>query len=105
MFDLIRNIFGLNKNSIHAKVEIYTWQTCPYCIKAKLLLWLKGSEFQEYKIDGDENARKFMAQRAEGKKTLPQIFINDRHIGGCDDLYSLESQQKLDSLLGEQASS
>lgn len=99
MFNLIHKIFGSKNNSPQAKVEIYTWQTCPYCIGAKLLLWWKGSEFQEYKIDGDENARKLMAQRGNGKKTVPQIFIDDRHIGGCDALYQLESQKKLDSLL------
>ena len=105
MLEVIRNVFGLNKNPVRAKVEIYTWQTCPYCIRAKLLLWFKGVEFQEYKIDGDQNARELMAQRAEGKKTVPQIFINDRHIGGCNDLYSLDSQQKLADLLSQPASS
>ena len=82
-----------------AMVEIYTWAYCPYCIRAKVLLDKKGVEYSEYCIDGDEEAREKMAQRANGRRTLPQIFINDRHIGGCDDLYALNSQGKLDSLL------
>ena len=82
-----------------AMVEIYTWTYCPYCIRAKALLEQKGVEYREYRIDGDEEAREKMAHRANGKRSLPQIFIRDRHIGGCDDLYALNSQGKLDPLL------
>jgi glutaredoxin 3 len=82
-----------------AKVEIYTWRTCPFCIRAKSLLKSKGVEFLEYSIDGDEAARSQMAQRANGRRSLPQIFINDDHIGGCDDIHALDSQGKLDELL------
>ena len=82
------------------KVEIYTWQYCPFCIRAKSLLNKKNIEFIEYKIDGDESAREKMSQRADGKRSLPQIFINNNSIGGCDDLYSLEEDNKLDSLIG-----
>lgn len=82
-----------------AKVEIYTWRTCPFCIRAKSLLKNKGVEFIEYSIDGDEVARNKMAQRANGRRSLPQIFINDDHIGGCDDIHALDSQGKLDELL------
>ncbi len=82
-----------------AKVEIYTWRTCPFCIRAKNLLTTKGVQFIEYSIDGDEVARNKMAQRANGQRTLPQIFINDHHIGGCDDTYALDAQGKLDQLL------
>lgn len=82
-----------------AKVEIYTWRTCPFCIRAKNLLNNKGVEFIEYSIDGDEVARAKMAQRANGRRSLPQIFINDDHIGGCDDIHALDSQGKLDVLL------
>ncbi|MEH1872047.1 glutaredoxin 3 [Nostoc sp.] len=82
-----------------AKVEIYTWRTCPFCIRAKSLLKNKGVEFIEYSIDGDETARNKMAQRANGRRSLPQIFINDDHIGGCDDIHALDSQGKLDELL------
>ncbi|MDM9380868.1 glutaredoxin 3 [Chlorogloeopsis sp. ULAP01] len=82
-----------------AKVEIYTWSTCPFCIRAKSLLKKKGVEFIEYGIDGNEAARNKMAQRANGRRSLPQIFINDRHVGGCDDIYALDAQGKLDQLL------
>ena len=82
------------------KVEIYTWQYCPFCIRAKSLLNKKNIEFIEYKIDGDEAAREKMSQRANGKRSLPQIFIDNNSIGGCDDLYLLEEDNKLDSLIG-----
>lgn len=82
-----------------AKVEIYTWRSCPFCIRAKALLNKKGVEFIEYSIDGDEAARAKMADRANGRRSLPQIFINDRHIGGCDDIHDLENQGQLDALL------
>jgi glutaredoxin 3 len=82
-----------------AKVEIYTWRTCPFCIRAKGLLKQKGVEFTEYSIDGDEAARDKMAERANGRRSVPQIFINDEHIGGCDDIHGLDSQGKLDELL------
>ena len=81
------------------KIEIYTWQYCPFCIKAKTLLNKKNIKFTEYKIDGDEAARDEMSLRASGRRSLPQIFINDEGIGGCDDLYALEKENKLDNLL------
>ena len=81
------------------KVEMYTWRTCPFCIRAKDLLKTKGVEFVEYKIDGDETARTQMSQRANGRRSVPQIFINDQHVGGCDDLYELDWQGKLDQML------
>ena len=82
-----------------SKIEIYTWQYCPFCIKAKNLLNKKNIQFTEYKIDGDEAAREQMSLRASGRRSLPQIFINDEGIGGCDDLYELEKENKLDNLL------
>jgi len=82
-----------------SKVEIYTWQYCPFCIRAKSLLEKKNINFTEYKIDGDDNAREKMSERANGRRSLPQIFINDEGIGGCDDLYELETNNKLDGLL------
>jgi len=82
-----------------AKVEIYTWSTCPFCLRAKSLLNNKGVNFTEYSIDRDEDARAKMAQRANGRRSLPQIFINDNHIGGCDDIHALERQGKLDEML------
>ncbi|MEO1373730.1 MAG: glutaredoxin 3 [Cyanobacteria bacterium J06635_10] len=82
-----------------AKVEIYTWNTCPFCIRAKSLLKRKGVDFIEYSVDGDEEEREKMAHRGDGRRSVPQIFINDNHVGGCDDIYALESQGKLDELL------
>jgi glutaredoxin 3 len=82
-----------------AKVEIYTWRMCPFCIRAKQLLKAKGVEYTEYSIDGDEAARSQMAQRANGRRSVPQIFINDQHIGGCDDIHALEKKGQLDPLL------
>ncbi|MEM7554590.1 MAG: glutaredoxin 3 [Cyanobacteria bacterium P01_A01_bin.84] len=82
-----------------AKVEIYTWSSCPFCIRAKGLLDKKGVKYDEYCIDGDSAARAKMTERASGRSSLPQIFVNDSHIGGCDDIYALEAQNKLDQLL------
>ena len=83
-----------------ANVEIYTWKTCPYCRRAKQLLDYKGVDYTEYQIDGDENARDAMVARGtNGRRSVPQIFINDKHIGGSDDLYYLEQQGELDELL------
>ncbi|QDZ40458.1 glutaredoxin 3 [Euhalothece natronophila Z-M001] len=82
-----------------ANVEIYTWSSCPFCLRAKALLTQKEIPFTEYCIDGDDEAREQMAQRANGKRSLPQIFINDTSIGGCDELYALEKEGKLDPIL------
>ena len=82
-----------------AKVEIYVWRFCPFCIRAKALLDRKGVAYDEYAIDGDEEARDAMAERAGGRRSLPQIFIDGRHVGGCDDLHALERSGQLDSLL------
>lgn len=82
-------------------IEIYTWASCPYCVRAKLLLDRKGVQYTEYAIDGDEEARAKMTERAGGRRTVPQIFVNQsHHIGGCDDLHALEDQGKLDAVLG-----
>jgi glutaredoxin 3 len=82
-------------------VEIYTWSTCPFCRRAKKLLAQKGITYTEYDIDDDEAARDAMVARGtDGQRTVPQIFIDDRHIGGSDDLYWLEQAGKLDELLG-----
>ncbi|MEG3766294.1 glutaredoxin 3 [Alteromonas sp. 14N.309.X.WAT.G.H12] len=84
-----------------SKVEIYTKGHCPYCHRAKALLAQKGVAFDEIPIDGDSKLRQVMIDRANGGYTVPQIFINDTHVGGCDDLFALESQQKLDALLAQ----
>ena len=80
-------------------ITIYTKGTCGYCHAAKRLLRDKGAAFDEISVDGDPAAQEKMSQRAGGGWTVPQIFIGDRHIGGCDDLYALERAGKLDALL------
>ena len=80
-------------------VEIYTWRTCQFCIRAKQLLDRKGVTYTEYSVDGDEPARDAMAARGNGRRSVPQIFIADQHIGGCDELHALERAGKLDALL------
>ena len=84
-----------------AKVEIYTTKVCPYCVRAKALLQQKGVAFVEYDVTNDPERRAEMVRRASGRRTVPQIFIAGRHIGGCDNLYALERAGKLDSLLAE----
>lgn len=82
------------------KVEIYTWRFCPFCIRAKQLLDRKGVAYEEYVIDGDEAARDAMVARgSDGRRSVPQVFIDGAHVGGCDDLYTLERQGRLDALL------
>ena len=81
-------------------VEIYTWRFCPFCLRAKALLNEKGVQFREYSIDGDNDARIKMSKRAGGRRTVPQIFINGESIGGCDELYELERNNKLNELIG-----
>ena len=82
-----------------ARVEIYSKMFCPYCSRAKKLLADKGVEFEEYEISMDAPKRAEMIQRASGRHTVPQIFIDGRHVGGSDDLAALERDGKLDPLL------
>jgi len=82
-----------------ATVEIYTWRFCPFCIRAKALLDRKGVAYSEYVIDGDEAARAAMAAKSDGRRSVPQAFINGQHVGGCDDLYALERSGQLEALL------
>ncbi|MFZ4804842.1 MAG: glutaredoxin 3 [Synechococcus lacustris] len=82
-----------------ASVEIYTWRSCPFCIRAKQLLERKGVSYTELAIDGDEAARAVMAAKSDGRRSLPQTFINGQHVGGCDDLFALERSGELDGLL------
>ena len=72
-------------------IVIYTKSTCPYCRAAKDLLRRKGAAFEEISVDGDRAAQAAMAVKAGGRSTVPQIFIGATHVGGCDDLYDLES--------------
>jgi glutaredoxin 3 len=80
-------------------VLIYTKTTCPFCVRAKALLTKKGAAFQEIEITDKPALRSEMIEKANGRTTVPQIFINGQHIGGCDDLHALEDQGKLDALL------
>lgn len=80
-------------------VEIYTKMTCPYCIRAKRLLEAKGVEYKEHAVDFGAPLRQEMIQRAGGRSTVPQVFIDGRHIGGCDDLMELERSGRLDLML------
>ena len=81
------------------QVTIYTKGWCPYCSAAKDLLNQKGVAFDEVDIERRGDARQEMIARAGGRSTVPQIFIGERHVGGCDDLYALERAGKLDPLL------
>lgn len=103
MSSLLNRILNRHPEDNRAKVELYTWLLCPFCLRAKLLLWLKGVDYTEYAIDGDEAARQQMAERAGGRRSVPQIFIDDRHIGGFDDMEALNRQGKLDPLLQRKA--
>lgn len=80
-------------------VEIYTSPTCGFCHAAKALLNRKDVAFSEIDVTRTPGARAEMVQRANGRRTVPQIFISGQHVGGCDDLYALERQGKLDPLL------
>jgi glutaredoxin 3 len=80
-------------------VEIYTTPFCPFCLRAKRLLKKKDVDFTEYDVSGDREKRAAMTERAEGRHTVPQIFIDGEGIGGCDELIALDRQGKLDEML------
>ncbi|OGO94574.1 MAG: glutaredoxin 3 [Coxiella sp. RIFCSPHIGHO2_12_FULL_42_15] len=80
------------------KVIVYSAEHCPYCDQAKRLLQKKGVNFEEIRVDLDEKKRAEMMEKS-GRRTVPQIFINDQSIGGFDELWALEQQGKLDPLL------
>jgi glutaredoxin 3 len=81
-----------------ANITIYTTTYCPYCVKAKDLLKRKGASWTEINAE-DDDAREAMIVKAGGRRTVPQIFIGETHVGGCDDLYALDKAGKLDALL------
>jgi glutaredoxin 3 len=81
-------------------VRIYTTPICPYCARAKSLLRKKGVEVDEVDVFMDMSAREEMEVKTGGARSVPQIFIGDTHVGGCDELYALEKEGKLDPLLG-----
>ena len=82
-----------------AQVEIYTKFGCPYCARAKALLGQKGIEYEEYEINSLAGKRDEMMERSNGRHTVPQIFIDGRHVGGSDDLAELERAGRLDPML------
>jgi glutaredoxin 3 len=82
-----------------ATVEVYSGPHCPYCVKAKELLKRKGVAFAEFDVKADAEKMQEMLAKSNGRRTIPQIFINGQHIGGCDDLYALDASGGLDPLL------
>jgi len=83
-----------------AEVEIYTTPYCPYCLNAKRLLHGKGVGFQEIDVSRSDRLRQAMVERADGRRTVPQIFIDGKGVGGYDDIAQLDDEGKLDGLLG-----
>ena len=81
------------------KVEVYSGDYCPYCQRAKALLKQRGIAFTEYNVQDEPERRQEMAERAPGARTIPQIFINNRHVGGCDDLHALDRKGELQQWL------
>ena len=81
------------------KVTVFSSIRCPYCIKAKRLLDSKNVQYEEIDITDDDEARTKLIEKSNGMRTVPQIFIDETHVGGCDDLYELESKGKLDTML------
>lgn len=84
-----------------ADIEIYSSPVCGFCYRAKSLLDQKGASFQEIDVLMNGERKKEMMERAGGRHTVPQIFINDMHVGGCDELYALDRTGELDKLLSE----
>ena len=81
-------------------VVVYSTGWCPYCERAKALLGRKGVDFREIKVDEDPAERDAMLKRSGGRRTVPQIFVGDHHVGGFDELYALDKAGELDKLLG-----
>ena len=82
------------------EIVIYTWDSCPFCQRALALLNEKGLRYEQIKLDGDEAAREEMSKKTKGnRKSMPQVFIANESIGGCDDLYALNDSGKLDELV------
>ncbi len=84
-----------------AKIEIYTTANCGYCVRAKMLFQRKGVQYDEIRVDLDAEKREEMMRRSDGKRTVPQIFIDDQPIGGFDGLWALEQKNQLDDLLAK----
>jgi glutaredoxin 3 len=85
------------------KIEIFSTAVCPYCVAAKNLLRAKGLEWSEVRVDSDPAQRALMLERSGGRRTVPQIFVNGRHVGGYDDLVAADRSGRLAELLGSAA--
>ncbi len=83
-----------------AKIIMYCTAMCPYCVRAEMLLKKKGVEVEKIRVDQDPEQYQLMLSRSNGMRTVPQIFIDERHIGGFDELYELDMDGELDPLLG-----
>jgi len=81
------------------KVTIYSSSRCPYCVKAKRLLDSKNVQYEEIDVTDDDDARAKLIEKANGLRTVPQIFIGEAHVGGCDELYALDKEGRLDKLI------
>ncbi len=81
-------------------IEVYSGDFCPYCVRAKSLLKQRGLSFIEYNVQQEPNKHAEMIKRSNGGRSIPQIFINNQHIGGCDDLYAIDKKGQLDALVG-----
>lgn len=87
------------KINVSTKIEVYSTAACPYCVAAKNFLKAKGLEWNEVRVDTDPAQRDLMLTRSGGRRTVPQIFINDQHVGGYDDLIAADRSGKLAQLL------
>lgn len=92
------SVANITRNAV-AKVIVYSTLLCPFCHRAKALLRKKGVAFTEIDVGMDAEKRAEMTKLAHGKHTVPQIFIGETHVGGCDDLHALDDEGKLDSIL------
>ncbi len=81
------------------QIIVYSGPNCPYCVRAKALLDKKGASYEDFNVKADAAKFDEMLARTKGRKTIPQIFIDGQHIGGCDDLYALDAAGKLDAML------
>lgn len=83
------------------EIIVYSGNNCPYCVRAKMLLQKKGAAFTEFNVHTEAGKLEEMKSKSSGRQSIPQIFIAGQHIGGCDDLYALDSDGKLDTLLAQ----
>jgi glutaredoxin 3 len=101
VLDALIGCANLPPREIELTIQIYTKAYCPYCWRAKELLAAKGVDYEEVAVDFGGEAKQLMVERANGRTTVPQIFIKGHHVGGCDDLVALERAGKLDALINK----